>query len=664
MKKLVRCCFMGSVSLIVLLLLESSVFATQKDTSKVVLCQGNYQTEEQAKEQLLKFAKSYTNLKEWKIRAQKIREAILEGAELNPPPVKCDLNPIIHSKREFKGYTVENVAFESIPGFYVLGNLYRPREGNGPYAGVLCPHGHWSEPGDVGRFRSDMQKRCATLARMGAVVFAYDMVGYGESGALGWDHKIDKVLAMQLWNSIRGVDFLLSLDDVDPNRIGVTGASGGGTQTFLLTAVDDRVAVSAPTVMVAAHFFGGCNCESGMPIHKSHNHETNNVEIAALAAPRPQLITSDGGDWTKNVPDVEFPYIQNVYRLFGAEDVVENVHLANEKHDYGYSKRLGMYKFFAKHLGLNWKKISKRDNVADESGIVIVKQEDLYVFNAEHPLPSHAVAPNTPVMDLVDRVVSLRVAAGQFQLKPDLDANFSTITRFLKEASQKDVDLVVFPELALTGYPPQDRSTLDYVNQEKTEEALKDLQEMAKDLQISFALGAAWKDQNQVWRNRAFLVDEKGDILGFYDKIQQTNHERKFFVDGEQLPTFKWRGLEVGMLICMDMRYPELWRLLRKDNTRMVLHLAAAYGSSEWKVPVLEGTMRSRAAENGFYIVSCNNAGPIPMMVSGIYDPKGLLLAKANYAHEELLVSDIKIDRQNGFVDFAEKVYDLQRKVN
>ncbi len=144
--------------------------------------------------------------------------------------------------------------------------------------------------------------------------------------------------------------------------------------------------------MVSAHFFGGCNCESGMPIHKSMDHETNNTDIAALAAPRPQLLISNGKDWTKNTPHVEFPYIRNVYKLFGAEDKIENVHLPEEGHDYGLSKRLGAYKFLAKHLDLSLDKVTGSDGTIDESFVVIEKKEDLYVFNSEHPRPAHAVS--------------------------------------------------------------------------------------------------------------------------------------------------------------------------------------------------------------------------------------------------------------------------------
>ncbi|MBP7050493.1 MAG: acetylxylan esterase [Phycisphaerae bacterium] len=376
---------------VIALLMSWSVWAAVEEPQ---LCVGNYQTVEQAKEQLARFAATYATQAQWQQRAQRIREGILRGAELMPLPKKCPLNPIIHSRREHDGYTVENAAFESLPGVFVTGNLYSPTNGKGPFAGVLCPHGHWSDPNDYGRFRPDMQKRCATFARMGAVVFAYDMVGYGDWANAGWKHNRPDALKLQLWNSIRAVDFLTSMKEVDPKRTAITGASGGGTQSFMLTAVDDRVAVSIPVVQVSAHFFGGCVCESGMPIHKAKGYETSNVEIAAAAAPRPQMLISDGQDWTKNTPNVEYPYIRNVYQLFGAADKVESLHLADEGHDYGWSKRVGAYKFLSKHLGLCLAEVIDASGCINEDFVVIEPKDTLYVFDAQHPRPACAVNSN------------------------------------------------------------------------------------------------------------------------------------------------------------------------------------------------------------------------------------------------------------------------------
>ena len=375
---------------IIIFFLFSTILNAQ--SKKVELCVGYYQTEDEAVQQLKRFASTYSTKEEWEKRASVIREGIIKGAELDRIPEKCrnkDFNPIIHSKKIYDGYTVENIAIESIKGYYVTGSLYKPINLKDKNPAVLCPHGHWRDPEDYGRFREDMQRRCASLARMGAVVFAYDMNGFGESTQCSHNHP--RALQIQTWNSMRIVDFLLTLDYIDPERIAVTGASGGGTQSFILTAVDNRIAVSIPVVQISAHFFGGCVCESGMPIHKSEDHETNNVEIAALAAPRPMLIISDGDDWTKNTPTVEFPYIKNVYKFYNVENIVQNFHFADEKHDYGFSKRKAAYKFLAEHLELDINKILNDAREIDESFVTVIPYDDLKVFDKKYKRPDIAV---------------------------------------------------------------------------------------------------------------------------------------------------------------------------------------------------------------------------------------------------------------------------------
>lgn len=361
------------------------------------LCVGNYYTEDEAKEVIAKLKSEYKTSEEWTRRAGVIREGILKGADLVPYPEKTPLNPRFTEKREYTGYTVQNVAIESLPGVFVTGSLYMPEELNESMPGILSTHGHWSQADDYGRFREDAQIRCAAFSKMGAVVFAYDMVGYGEMKEWGWEHNHSLALKQQLWNSIRALDFLLSLDGVDPERIAITGASGGATQAFLLTALDERIKVTVSVVQVSAHFFGGCVCESGMPIHKSSRHQTNNVEIAAIAAPRPMLLLSDGDDWTKNTPEVEYPHIKYIYSLMGAENNVKNIHFPDEGHGYEFSKRKAAYPFLAAHLNMNPDAITDEDGNFTEEGIVVEPYKMLEVFSDKNPRPGYAVLKNDDV---------------------------------------------------------------------------------------------------------------------------------------------------------------------------------------------------------------------------------------------------------------------------
>jgi dienelactone hydrolase len=385
-----------SLVILIVVLIMANIGKSQNNVDSN-LCIGAYYTEEEGADNLLKLRDSYQTKNEWLERTKVIKQGILKGAGLVPFPKKSPLNPVYTSERKYDGYSVKNVAIETLPGVYLTGSLYLPEKRNKKMAGILSAHGHWSKPDDYGRYRADAQNRCASFARMGAVVFSYDMVGYGEMKDLGWEHKHPLAFKQQLWNSIRALDFLLSLDNIDPERIAITGASGGGTQTFMLTAIDDRIKVSVPVVMVSSYFFGGCVCESGMPVHKSDLHQTNNVEIAAVAAPRPMLLVSDGDDWTKHTPDVEFPHIQYIYSLMGAENYVEYVHLPNDKHGYELSKRKAVYPFLAKYLKLNLKAIQDKNGEITETGITIEPYELMKVFSPSNPISDNAVLKNDDV---------------------------------------------------------------------------------------------------------------------------------------------------------------------------------------------------------------------------------------------------------------------------
>jgi hypothetical protein len=372
-------------ALVVAVLLISSAAAEIQ-----TLFRGECFTPDEAATKLAAFAAKYQTADQWKARADSIRQGVRRGMRLERLPKPCDLKPIRHSVRKGDGYTVENVAFESLPGFWVTGNLYLPDQSAGKIPGVACPHGHLAD----NRLLEQTQTRCAVLARMGCAVFAYDMIGYGESTQV--PHRYSETLRLQTYNSMRVLDFLLSLGNVDETRLAVTGESGGGTQTFILACLDDRIDLAVPVVMVSAHFYGGCMCESGMPIHRNGDHETNNVEIAAAIAPKPLLLVSDGKDWTSRTPQVEFPHIQRIYDLCGAKTNVENAHFADEGHDYGPSKRQAMYAFVAKHFKLN-------GGDSDESKITVRPREELLVFTPDRPRPAYALTDAEQINAQLDR---------------------------------------------------------------------------------------------------------------------------------------------------------------------------------------------------------------------------------------------------------------------
>lgn len=356
-------------------------------------------TDEEGQKHLLKLLASYETLEKWEIRKAALKQNMLTKMGLNPLPQRNSLNPIRSNFRKHDGYTAENVALEVLPGVYLSGTLYSPTKPAAKNPAFLSPHRHFynkddkSIPNERGRYRLDQQMRCATLARMGVIVFSYDMFAWGESNLQVplKDHRSGLALTMQTWNSMRVVDFLLSMKEVDPTRIGITGASGGGTQTFIAAALDDRITLSVPVVMVSAHFYGGCPCESGMPIHQMDNGlQSNNAEVAALFAPKPLLVVSDGHDWTSTVPVSEFPYLQKVYSFYNQKGNVENAHLAKEGHDYGISKRIAMYDFVARKFHLNNKVNLDKNGNWDESKVTVEPATEMYVFGEKNPFPKNA----------------------------------------------------------------------------------------------------------------------------------------------------------------------------------------------------------------------------------------------------------------------------------
>jgi len=329
-----------------------------------------------------------TTVDAWKTHADYVRTHVLASAGLLPMPEKTPLRPVVFGEVARADYRVAKVYFESLPGFFVTGNLYRPI-GGGPFPAILSPHGHWA----YGRLENTALNsgpgRAIGLARLGFVVFTYDMVGYNDSQQLPhtFGGKAEHIWGLslgglQLWNGLRALDFLETLPEVQRDAIGMTGESGGGSQTFLLAAVDPRVKVAVPVNMISLHMQGGCLCENPPGLRL----ELTNVDVAASIAPRPMLMVSATGDWTNETMELEYPAVRAVYDLFGAGDKVQAVRMTAD-HNYNKDSREAMYAWMAR-----WFNGGAADAKIEERSFNVEPLQNLLVFH-QRAFPSEAVTP-------------------------------------------------------------------------------------------------------------------------------------------------------------------------------------------------------------------------------------------------------------------------------
>lgn len=312
----------------------------------------------------------YADKASWEARKDSVKKEVRLRLGIDKLLPLCSEDAPEYGKiRNFDGYTVQNFRLKTVNGHTVCGSIYAPRS-KGKHPLIICPNGHFSN----GRYGTVQQQRLATLARMGAVCVDYDLWGWGESAEeVGSEaHQTPEAHVMQALNGIRILDWMIRRNDVDTSRVGVNGGSGGGTQSVLLSVLDDRYTACCPVVSVSSWFDGGCPCESGMPIQLAGGG-TCNAELAAMFAPRPMMLVSDGNDWTSTTPELEYPYIQRIYGFYGKTDNVRNIHLPKEGHDFGPNKRNAVYKFFIDAFGLDASKL-------DESKVTI-ENENALRFN-------------------------------------------------------------------------------------------------------------------------------------------------------------------------------------------------------------------------------------------------------------------------------------------
>ncbi len=324
----------------------------------------------------------YSDKDSWEARRDSIRQEVRELLTIDDALAKrVEARPVFSKVRKFDGYTVQNFYLETLPGLYVCGSIYAP-DSKGKHPLIICPNGHFGN----GRYNDAQQQRLASLARMGAICVDYDLYGWGESALQvgGEGHNKPEAHVIQALNGISILDFMIARKDVDSTRVGVNGGSGGGSQSVLLSVIDPRYTALCPVVSLSSYFDGGCPCESGMPIMRAGGGTTN-AELAAAFAPRPMCIVSDGKDWTNIVPENEYPYLQRVYGFYGAKDEVSNIHLPNEGHDFGPSKRNAVYDFFIEVFGLDRSKL-------DESKVTIEPHDAMKSFGHDgEKMPANAI---------------------------------------------------------------------------------------------------------------------------------------------------------------------------------------------------------------------------------------------------------------------------------
>jgi dienelactone hydrolase len=296
---------------------------------------------------------------EWDARRTALRDAIL--AAIGPMPTKpCPLNPQVLGTLDRTGYRVEKVIFQSRPDVWVTANLYVP-DGSGRRPAVLAVHGHH----DWARIDPTVQSYCIGLAKLGFVVLCVDAFGAGERHATpakgNYHGALDgsalwpvgqTLLGMQVYDNRRAVDYLLTRPEVDPAKLGVTGASGGGNQSMYAGALDDRIKCVVPVCSVGNYqaFLqtACCVCEV-LPGALTFTEEG---DVLGLIAPRPLLVVSASKDAIQFSPAEAAKSVERVRAIYGlhaAGDAVKHT-IIDDGHGYSRPMREAMYGWMTKCL--------------------------------------------------------------------------------------------------------------------------------------------------------------------------------------------------------------------------------------------------------------------------------------------------------------------------
>ncbi|MFP6763227.1 MAG: alpha/beta hydrolase family protein [Planctomycetaceae bacterium] len=299
------------------------------------------------------------SLAEWQQQKTLLRANLLRSWG-GFPKQHCDLQPQITATLQRDGYRVEKLLIQTRPGIQMTANAYVP-EGAGQRAAVLCVHGHWR----LAKSEPVVQARCIGLAKLGFFVLMVDAFGAGERGlqpALGEYHgeMVGATLfpaglplsGIQVYENQRAVDYMLTRPEVDPDRIGITGCSGGGNQTMYAGAFDARLKAVVPVCSVGTYqaYLGAacCMCEV-VPAAMSYTEEWG---ILSLIAPRALMVvnaTRDAFQFSIDEAAKSLDQARHVYHLYGADSHVKHATF-DWKHDYHQPMREAMYGWMTRHL--------------------------------------------------------------------------------------------------------------------------------------------------------------------------------------------------------------------------------------------------------------------------------------------------------------------------
>jgi predicted amidohydrolase len=239
---------------------------------------------------------------------------------------------------------------------------------------------------------------------------------------------------------------------------------------------------------------------------------------------------------------------------------------------------------------------------------------------------------------------SIKVGCAQIGVTDNVQVNLGKILCYIEKADSQGIQILVFPETALSGYRPYHFKDKPFPDREILERGLEKVCSKTREVGMHVVLGTTAYEDGGLY-NIVYFIDDRGEIVASHAKTHGTGG--KYFLAGKEVRTFQLKTMRFGMQICYDARFPEAWRMQALDGAKVIFHASHAAGGDSWKIPVWEAHIRSRAAENGIWVVSCNTSGPIQAGKSYIVDPDGLLIAESNQEKEELISGVIDLSRSN-----------------